>query len=159
MMMGPNTITGHLSVIYTVECQINFTMRIIRPLLQSRSAKSRYLSILQKPFDKVTVTAAAQKQDNDWIQEKARDLVWNTGCTSWFIDPTTGRNTTMYPDWQYKYWLRSIWIPWSDFVYRRSDTRQERKLDVVDRTLMVVSRWYGTVALGIMGMMILRNVL
>ena len=159
MMMGPNTITGHLSVIYTVECQINFTIRVIKPLLQSRGARSRYLPGLRKQFDKVTVTSSAQKRDNDWIQEKAQGLVWNTGCTSWFIDPKTGRNTTMYPDWQYKYWLRSIWLPWNDFIYRRSDTRKEQTLDVFDRGFMVVSGWYVTVALGIMGMVILKNVL
>ncbi|KAH9825645.1 L-lysine 6-monooxygenase (NADPH-requiring) [Teratosphaeria destructans] len=33
-LMGPNTVTGHHSVIYTVECQINFLVRLITPILR-----------------------------------------------------------------------------------------------------------------------------
>lgn len=102
MMMGPNTVTGHLSVIYTVECQINFTMRIIKPILKSMQSPQAVLRT-RSPVDKVVVSATSQRRDNDWIQEKAKELVWATGCTSWFIDPQTGRITQMYPDWQYKF--------------------------------------------------------
>ncbi|KAF2867214.1 hypothetical protein BDV95DRAFT_622451 [Massariosphaeria phaeospora] len=33
MLMGPDSVTGHLSVIYTVECQINFGLRLLAPIL------------------------------------------------------------------------------------------------------------------------------
>jgi hypothetical protein len=26
----------------------------------------------------------------------------------------------MFPDWQYKFWLRSIFVSWDDFAYRKS---------------------------------------
>jgi hypothetical protein len=35
IIMGPNAVTGHLSVIYTVECQFNFTLRLLDPILKS----------------------------------------------------------------------------------------------------------------------------
>jgi hypothetical protein len=110
--MGPNTTTGHLSVIYSVECQINFTLRLIRPIL-----KSLHSPTASGP-DSVAVKPEAEVNDNAWLQSKAKELVWATGCTSWYVDEKTGRNTMLYPDWQFKYWLRSVFIPKGDFVYR-----------------------------------------
>ncbi|EEU40014.1 uncharacterized protein NECHADRAFT_32214 [Fusarium vanettenii 77-13-4] len=106
IMMGPNTLSGHLSVIYTSECQINFTLRAIRPILKNRA-------------DIVEVTADAEKRDIDEVQQKAKKLVWATGCTSWFIETKSNRNTIMFPDWQYKFWWRSLFVPSGDFEYRR----------------------------------------
>lgn len=134
--MGPNTVTGHLSVIYTVECQINFTMRMIRPVMESlrQSRASFVLLIGSTPPDSVSVTTDAERRDVEWIQRKMKEMVWNTGCTSWFIDAKTGRNTQMYPDWQLMFWLRSIWIPRRDFDYRISKDALERQ-DELSRSL------------------------
>lgn len=126
-MMGPNTVTGHLSVIYTVECQINFTMRVIEPLIRSMQPPRIFFPRLRLPLDKVVVSAKAQVEDNIWIQAKAKELVWATGCISWFIDPKTGRNTQMYPDWQWKFWARSIFIPWQDLVYGQSKSLKDQE--------------------------------
>lgn len=121
-MMGPNTLSGHLSVIYTTECQINFTIRVIKPILQAleKSRRGSWFSSPKTLKDTVVVRPEAEKKDIEWIQKKAKQLVWSTGCTSWFIDPKTNRNTIMYPDWQYKFWLRSFWIKWADFTYASS---------------------------------------
>ncbi len=62
----------------------------------------------------------AEKNDNTWIQAAAAGLVWATGCTSWYVDAVTGRNTMLYPDWQFKFWLRSIFFPWTDFNLHRA---------------------------------------
>ncbi|KAL1954825.1 hypothetical protein VTO42DRAFT_555 [Malbranchea cinnamomea] len=126
IMMGPNTATGHLSVIYTTECQINFALRVMRPVL-----KSLYPPLLSSlnPFkgqgpDMVAVTIDAERRDNEWIQSEAKKFVWASGCTSWYIDPKTGRNTLLYPDWQWKYWLRSIFVPFRrDFVFTTTPVR------------------------------------
>ncbi|KAL3462337.1 hypothetical protein BJX64DRAFT_288460 [Aspergillus heterothallicus] len=34
ILNGPNTATGHTSVIFTVECQINFTLKVLDPILR-----------------------------------------------------------------------------------------------------------------------------
>lgn len=117
-MMGPNTLTGHLSVIYTVECQVNFTMRVIDPIMRGLSA--RHAGRTSRNPDSVMVTAEAEQADGDWVQERCKELVWATGCTSWFIEPETCRNTLMYPDYPTLYWLLSVWIPWNDFPYAKS---------------------------------------
>ncbi|KAK2871888.1 hypothetical protein FQN49_002725 [Arthroderma sp. PD_2] len=126
VMMGPNTATGHLSVIYTSECQINFTIRAIRPVM-----KSLYPSPLlalnpfgERSCDTVAVTPAAEQEDNSWIQSAIKGFVWASGCSNWYVNAETGKNTMLYPDWQLKYWLRSIFIPFkSDFEFKSSEVR------------------------------------
>lgn len=120
--MGPNTLSGHLSVLYTTECQINFIVRVIRPIL-----KGNNYSLLPSPFntssgcaDSVAVTPVAERKYVATTDAKAKSLVWATGCTSWFIDSSTGRNTIMFPDWQSKFYLGSVFIQWRDLVYKKS---------------------------------------
>lgn len=121
-MMGPNTLSGHLSVIYTTECQINLALRIIRPILNAMRTDTSSLVVGRPSRDIVTVKPSAEKRDIEMVQQMAKKLVWATGCTSWFIDGNTKRNTIMFPDWQYKFWLRSIFVAWDDFAYRTSAT-------------------------------------
>ncbi|KAF4450056.1 hypothetical protein F53441_6761 [Fusarium austroafricanum] len=132
MMMGPNTLSGHLSVIYTSECQINYIMKVIRPILSGRA-------------DIVQVTRKAEKKDMEKVQEKARNLVWATGCTSWFIHDKTNRNTIMFPDWQFKFWLRSVFVAWKDLEYRNVSTNSPVKTSRVSwsRPFFVVAGLLG----------------
>lgn len=119
IMMGPNTASGHGSVTYTTECQINFTLRVIKPIMNALKAQRSYLPVLGKKADIVRVKSEAERADIDTVQEKVKKLVWSSGCSSWALD-SQGRNTTMYPDFQYRYWLRSIFIAWGDFELSKS---------------------------------------
>lgn len=119
-MMGPNTLSGHLSVIYTVECQIDFTMRVIAPILTSLKPRNFWLPWSSNPVDRVVVTPEAEARDIEWTQREAKKMVWASGCTSWAVDEKNGRNTAMYPDWQYNFWWRSVFIPRKDFQYSAS---------------------------------------
>jgi len=128
ILMGPNTVTGHLSVIYTVECQINFTLRVLAPVLRSLpSYRSRFFSSLAPSFlcpasTTVEVKYEAAIRDTEWTQREAKKLVWSSGCVNWAIDTKTGMNNMMYPDWQYYFWLRSIFWNTEDFQYRDEKT-------------------------------------
>ncbi|KAH8723934.1 cyclohexanone 1,2-monooxygenase [Phaeosphaeriaceae sp. PMI808] len=120
VLMGPNTVTGHLSVIYTVECQINFTLRLLAPIIQSLPsyrAKSYIPSLLAPLPATIEVRPEAAQADSAWTQREAKKLVWASGCTSWAIDEKTGLNNMMYPDWQFWYWIRSVFWKNGDFVY------------------------------------------
>lgn len=127
IMMGPNTVSGHLSVIYTTECQINFTLRVIKPVMRAIGAVGSLMPALGKAWDIVDLKPLAERRDIDIVQSKAKKLVWAIGCTSWFIDQSTNRNTIMFPDWQYKFWLRSVFITWSDFKYSASAVTSKEK--------------------------------
>ena len=120
-MMGPNTVSGHLSVIYTTECQINFAIRLLAPVMRAIQASRSAFPSIRGTHDIVSVKPEAEKRDIDTVQEKAKRLVWASGCTSWFIHGKSKRNTSMFPDAQYKFWLRSVFISWGDFEYRTSE--------------------------------------
>ncbi|KAI1278245.1 putative monooxygenase [Xylaria sp. FL0933] len=115
IIMGPNTASGHGSVTYTSECQIGFTLRVIKPILNALRAQRSSLPVIGQKTDIVKLKPEAEAADIETVQERLKGLVWASGCTSWALDPKNGRNTTMYPDFQYKYWIRSIFIPWDDF--------------------------------------------
>lgn len=140
MMMGPNSISGHLSVVYTSECQINFTLRVIEPIMAALARQQQSLNPPQRwrwatllswvwggggggrraEVDIVMVKPEAERRDLETVQRKANALVWATGCTSWAMDGATGRNFAMYPDWQFWFWWRSWWVRWSEFELLRS---------------------------------------
>jgi hypothetical protein len=121
---GPNTVTGHLSVIYTVECQINFILRLIEPLIKSKQSGRSLLSSAPKT-NIVDVKSEAAKNDSSWMQKELRKLVWASGCTNWALDPNTGMNIAMYPGYQFTFWWRSVFIPGKDFEY--GDEKGQRK--------------------------------
>jgi hypothetical protein len=145
IMMGPNTVTGHLSVIYTVECQINFTLRLLAPIIQSLpSYRSQLLPSLTPKFLRPTpktveVRYEAAIRDTEWTQREAKKLVWNSGCVNWAIDEKTGMNNMMYPDWQYWYWLRSVFWKRGDFLYRDERTGKEAQADLAPKLVGMVA--------------------
>ncbi|KAL7802021.1 hypothetical protein V8C44DRAFT_346096 [Trichoderma aethiopicum] len=147
IMMGPNTLSGHLSVIYTTECQINFALRIIRPVLNAMGTGTWALTIGRPICDIVSVKRTAEQEDIDTVQRKAGKLVWATGCTSWFIDGSTKRNSIMFPDWQYKFWLRSVFISWDDFNYKTSQQFNEKAMSARSGA----GFYLATVAVGMLG--------
>ncbi|OJJ55372.1 hypothetical protein ASPSYDRAFT_1158937 [Aspergillus sydowii CBS 593.65] len=108
ILYGPNAATGQHSVIFHSECQINYTCRLLRPVLSGNA-------------DSIMVSPGAQERDLRWVHSKLKNLVFDSGCQSWWMDPVTKKNTFIYPDPMYKYWLRTILPRWSDFQIRRSE--------------------------------------
>ena len=43
---------------------------------------------------------------NDRIESQMEATVWNTGCSSWYLD-STGRNATLWPDWTFLFRRRA----------------------------------------------------
>jgi hypothetical protein len=149
-----NTVTGHLSVIYTVECQIDFTLRLIDPILRTLPS-SRSRSLLPRFLTPSTPTIEVKREaavaDSAWTQQKAKHLVWSSGCVNWAVDPKTGLNNMMYPDYQFLYWLRSIFVKKSDFLYRDEKTGQEVNPRSWVRTLGLLTGTGLLVTMGVVG--------
>jgi hypothetical protein len=82
------------------------------------------------------VRPEAARADFVWTQREAKKLVWASGCTSWAVDPKTGLNNMMYPDWQFAFWLRSIFWKKNDFVYLDEQTGREVQPGEATRMLM-----------------------
>ena len=52
------------------------------------------------------VKAEAVRDFVEDLDEKMQDTVWNTGCSSWYLDDT-GRNATLWPDWTFAFRRRT----------------------------------------------------
>ncbi|GAB7344044.1 hypothetical protein MBLNU457_1963t1 [Dothideomycetes sp. NU457] len=161
-LMGPNTVTGHLSVIYTVECQIQMTLSLLEPiiapsrpsvtsllnpadLLSSPSSISRFLHPNSTAPKYVAVKPAATAKHTSWLQRELKKLVWSSGCTSWALDPKTGLNVAMYPQYQFLFWMRCLFLVRDDFefAYRDGEGKGWRM-----RGLRVGEGWRGLRRLG-----------
>ena len=114
ILYGPNAATGQHSVIFHSECQINYSCRLLKPVLKGNA-------------DSLMVKPQAQKRDLAWVHENLRNLVFNSGCASWWMDPETGKNTFIYPDPMFKYWMRTLFPTWSDFDVIKNGSRVQQR--------------------------------
>ncbi len=82
-LVGPNTGTGNMSLIYMIESQLNYLLDALRAMDRHRLAT-------------VEVRRSAQDSFNRTVQRRMRRTVWTTGCASWYLD-RRGRNTSLWP--------------------------------------------------------------
>jgi hypothetical protein len=81
-------------MIYMVESQLNYIMDCLRVMRQRRA-------------DVVEVRKDIQDAFNQELQDALEGTVWTAGhCNSWYLDDT-GRNTTLWPGWTFKYRART----------------------------------------------------
>jgi cation diffusion facilitator CzcD-associated flavoprotein CzcO len=105
LLLGPNTGLGHSSVVFMVESQIRYVVQAL-DLLDERNATS------------IDVRSDSEADFLDRIQTRLSDTVWESGCTSWYMDED-GRNFTIWPHFTWKYWLETRRIDPDDFVLTR----------------------------------------
>jgi cation diffusion facilitator CzcD-associated flavoprotein CzcO len=90
ILMGPNTGLGHNSVVYMIEAQIEHTLAAL-DLLRRRGA----VSIEPRPEAQSAYVAE--------VQRRMEGTVWVAGgCASWYLD-ATGRNSTLWPDFSWRF--------------------------------------------------------
>jgi cation diffusion facilitator CzcD-associated flavoprotein CzcO len=97
MLLGPNTGLGHSSMVYMIESQVAYVIDALKEM-RRRGART------------AEVRPEAVRDFNDGIDERMRDTVWNTGCSSWYLD-ATGRNSTLWPDWTFAFRRASRFDP------------------------------------------------
>lgn len=90
MLYGPNTNSGHNSIIYLVESQIQYILDYM-DLIDNKNL--RFMNV--KP--------SSQKNFNDRIQQRLESSIWNTGgCNNWYL-AESGKNTNNWPGFSYSY--------------------------------------------------------
>jgi cation diffusion facilitator CzcD-associated flavoprotein CzcO len=103
MLLGPNTGLGHTSVVFMIEAQIAHVMQCVR-------------AMDQRDLRAVEVRREVQEAYNREIQEQMRDTVWTSGgCASWYID-AAGRNSTLWPDFTWRFRKRASDFRDADYV-------------------------------------------
>jgi cation diffusion facilitator CzcD-associated flavoprotein CzcO len=91
MLVGPNTGLGHNSIVFMIEAQITYLLSALRELERSKASQ-------------IEVRREAQESYNAAIQRRMPQTIWSTGgCSSWYID-AKGKNTTIWPDFTWRFW-------------------------------------------------------
>ncbi|CAL3963788.1 hypothetical protein PZA11_001301 [Diplocarpon coronariae] len=101
-IFGPNTATGHSSVILASENMVNMSLKFIRPILKGD----------------VSIVEIKKDAELEWakdIQSSLKKRVWSTGgCGSWYKDER-GWNSTVYPYTQIWFTLKCMFPTYSDW--------------------------------------------
>ncbi|WP_084380229.1 flavin-containing monooxygenase [Pseudomonas mucidolens] len=92
LIVGPNTGLGHNSMILMIEAQVTYILKALQQMHRHR-------------INSVDVKPAVENAYNEQLQDKLKRTIWSTGgCQSWYLDPRTGKNTTLWPGstWRFK---------------------------------------------------------
>ncbi|MFT4470747.1 flavin-containing monooxygenase [Arthrobacter sulfonylureivorans] len=91
ILSAPAAATGHTSVFYTVEAQLDHVMEAL-DWCQDRDVS------------RLEVQKAAEEEFGRELHELGRGTVWlDGGCSSWYLDPRNGRLTLVWPDFSYAF--------------------------------------------------------
>jgi cation diffusion facilitator CzcD-associated flavoprotein CzcO len=94
LIVGPNTGLGNNSIVFMIEAQVRYVIGALRAMDEHGLA-----TIEVRP----EAHAAFQRE----VQERMPGSVWTDGgCKSWYLD-ANGRNTTLWPDFTWRYALRT----------------------------------------------------
>ena len=117
LLLGPNTGLGHSSVVFMIESQIRYVVQAL-DLLDEQQAT--YLDV--RPDTEQDFLAR--------VQHRLSDTVWESGCTSWYLDEN-GRNFTIWPHFTWKYWLETRRLKLKDFTLGFATTPSRPPVDLV----------------------------
>ncbi|HEX8353717.1 MAG TPA: NAD(P)/FAD-dependent oxidoreductase [Pyrinomonadaceae bacterium] len=90
ILLGPNTGLGHTSVVYMIEAQIEFFMNALG-----------YME--RHGVETIEPRPEAQDAYVREVERRMEGTVWTSGgCASWYLD-RTGRNSTLWPDFTWRF--------------------------------------------------------
>ncbi|KAF4615529.1 hypothetical protein D9613_003507 [Agrocybe pediades] len=92
-IFGPNTGTGWTSVIYTNEIQINYTLQLIKPILDGT-------------IQSIEVTKEATDAYNSKIHGRLENTQY-TQCSSWYRVGQEGKIVNIFPGYATLFW---VWL-------------------------------------------------
>ncbi|KAH8727489.1 hypothetical protein GQ44DRAFT_703298 [Phaeosphaeriaceae sp. PMI808] len=101
MIFGPNTATGHSSVVMASENMVNYSLKFLKLILNGEAT-----TVDVKKEAEISFTAE--------IQEALKHTVWRSGCVSWYYTEN-GWNSTVYPYTQVDFWRRCTFPRWNDW--------------------------------------------
>jgi cyclohexanone monooxygenase len=90
LVIGPNTTLGHSSMVYMIESTMQYILSILDHVEKQGAAS----------FEVREETVDAFERD---IEQRSEGTIWTTGgCSSWYLDDN-GRNTTLWPDFTFRF--------------------------------------------------------
>ncbi|CAG8065033.1 unnamed protein product [Penicillium olsonii] len=133
MLFGPNTATGHTSVIFATENAVNYSLKFIEPILNGRVSSYE-------------VTEDAEREWTTQIQDDLQKTVFRLGvCSSWY-STDEGWNSSTYPYTQVHYWYRCTfpyWGHWSAKLTARGRTLRAVRKTLRASALLILAAGFG----------------
>jgi cation diffusion facilitator CzcD-associated flavoprotein CzcO len=113
MLMGPNTGLGHTSVVYMIEAQVEHLLGALQHMRAHGIA-----AVEPRP--------EAQEAFVAGLDRRMTGTVWTSGgCRSWYLDET-GRNSTLWPDFTWRFRRRVARFEPAEYAMERQrDPRPE----------------------------------
>lgn len=102
LLVGPNTGLGHNSIVFMIECQVNYIVRALGSL------RARGQTVLR-------LRGNVQQDNYTLIQQKMKATVWSSGCKSWYQN-AQGQIDTLWPGYTWQYWLQTRRFQVSDYL-------------------------------------------
>jgi cation diffusion facilitator CzcD-associated flavoprotein CzcO len=102
LLYGPNTNLGHNSIIFMIECQVNYALRCIQEL------RRRDLAWLD-------VRREAMEASNARLQRDLAKTAWAGGCASWY-KTASGKITNNWSGPTVAYWWRTLRPNFSEYL-------------------------------------------
>ncbi|MES1924766.1 NAD(P)/FAD-dependent oxidoreductase [Salinisphaera sp. T31B1] len=114
-LMGPNTGPSHTSVLEFTEQQMDYALQAIAHVAR-RGLK--FIDVKKKVQDKF----------NRGIQWRMKHTSWTSGCNSWYLTDS-GKNTTLYPGFNWEYRLRLMRFKPSEYDEVKRDNAVSARTD------------------------------
>ncbi|HTF32667.1 MAG TPA: NAD(P)/FAD-dependent oxidoreductase [Myxococcota bacterium] len=93
LLYGPNTNLGHNSIIFMIECQVNYVLQCIQQLMRQGLS---YLDVRREAMD----------QYNQHVQRAIEKTAWAAGCHSWY-KTESGKVTNNWSGFTVEYWWKT----------------------------------------------------
>jgi cation diffusion facilitator CzcD-associated flavoprotein CzcO len=103
LLVGPNTLLAHSSVVFMIESQVRYVMQALDVIRRGRTTST------------LEVREDAQRRSVDTLQGELDGTVWESGCHNWYLDDR-GRNSTIWPHFTFAYWRRTRRLDPADYV-------------------------------------------
>jgi cation diffusion facilitator CzcD-associated flavoprotein CzcO len=101
MLYGPNTNLGHNSILFMIECQVNYIVQCLQELARRDAAC-------------LDVRPEVQERFNRELQSALAKTSWAAGCGSWY-KTDSGKITNNWSGFTLDYWRRTRRPDWSAF--------------------------------------------
>ncbi|KAK4154104.1 hypothetical protein C8A00DRAFT_14750 [Chaetomidium leptoderma] len=105
-LLGPNTNTGHTSTVMAIENSVNYSLRVLQPVLEGRASVA-------------SLKRSAEEAYANRMQGALKHRVWISGCNNWYIRGPGGKvwNAMTYPWSQAQMWKESLFPVWRDWEF------------------------------------------
>lgn len=102
---GPNTFPAFNSCIFSLETQVAYVAStLVKPIIDG------YASIVEAKHE-------AEEEFIQNLDNVLKDTVFSAGCSNWYLDKASGRNSAAWPGLAITFWQALYFPKWRDFHY------------------------------------------